>query len=166
MLKIKINNDKEVDYIEDAEGKKLDGSLYAINLITLGPDSYHIIHENKSYRAEVVKLDRKAKKLTVSINGQLVDLEVKDKFDLLIEKMGFEEQGTQNITDLLAPMPGLIFEINVSEGDEVEEGDNLIILEAMKMENVIKSPRSGIIKKILVTQGQSIEKNGKLLAFE
>ena len=63
-------------------------------------------------------------------------------------------------------MPGLILEINVKEGQEVKENDPLLILEAMKMENVINSPREGIIKSVEVKQGQTVDKNMLLIEFE
>ena len=63
-------------------------------------------------------------------------------------------------------MPGLILEINVAQGQEVKEDDTLVILEAMKMENAINSPRDGIIKSINVTQGESVDKNSLLIEFE
>ena len=68
--------------------------------------------------------------------------------------------------DLKAPMPGRVLEILVNEGDSVVEGDGLIVLEAMKMENVIKSNREGVLKSIQTTVGDSVEKNAILLSFE
>ena len=63
-------------------------------------------------------------------------------------------------------MPGLIIKIWVNEGDEVKKGDALLILEAMKMENVIKSPRDGKVKKLNVQLKQAMEKNQVMLEFE
>jgi biotin carboxyl carrier protein len=63
-------------------------------------------------------------------------------------------------------MPGLILEISISEGQEVKENDALLILEAMKMENVIKSPRDGIIKSIKVKQTEAVDINSLLIEFE
>jgi biotin carboxyl carrier protein len=69
------------------------------------------------------------------------------------------------IKEVKAPMPGLIFEIKVQEGDEVKKGDTLVILEAMKMENILKSPGDGIIKEIRIKKGDSVEKNQVLIQF-
>jgi biotin carboxyl carrier protein len=63
-------------------------------------------------------------------------------------------------------MPGLIINVSVTEGTEVQKGDTLLILEAMKMENVIKSPRQGKVKKINVQLKQAVEKNQVMLEFE
>jgi biotin carboxyl carrier protein len=70
------------------------------------------------------------------------------------------------VNEIKAPMPGLILEINVAEGAEVKENDALLILEAMKMENVLNSPRDGVIKSISVAQGETVDKNALLIEFE
>jgi biotin carboxyl carrier protein len=72
----------------------------------------------------------------------------------------------QKVNDLKAPMPGLILQIAVNEGDIVKKGDTLLILEAMKMENVLKAQGDGIIKKIAVNKGDRVEKNHLLIKFQ
>ena len=86
--------------------------------------------------------------------------------DRLISDMGFEMGSARNISQIEAPMPGLILDIQVSEGDTVQEGDALLVLEAMKMENVILSPREGVVKKIAVTRGMAVDKKHLLVEFE
>jgi len=63
-------------------------------------------------------------------------------------------------------MPGLILDIHVDKGQEVKEDEALLILEAMKMENVITSPRDGIIKSVSVSKGEAIDKGHLLIEFE
>ncbi len=63
-------------------------------------------------------------------------------------------------------MPGLIIEVNVVEGQEVKEGDYLCVLEAMKMENSLLSPRDGIIKSVTIAIGQTVDKGDLLIEFE
>ena len=70
------------------------------------------------------------------------------------------------VSDLKAPMPGLVLEVSVEGGQQVSKGDGLLILEAMKMENVIKSPTDGVIKSISVNKGETVEKNQLILNFE
>jgi biotin carboxyl carrier protein len=72
---------------------------------------------------------------------------------------------SQKINNVKAPMPGLIQSIAVAEGDSISKGDNLLVLVAMKMENVIKSSGSGVIKTLKVMSGQIVEKNQVLLEF-
>jgi biotin carboxyl carrier protein len=72
---------------------------------------------------------------------------------------------SQAAKEIKAPMPGLIFDIKVKEGDEVKKGDAVLILEAMKMENILKSPGDGTVKSIKIKKGQSVEKNQVLIQF-
>ena len=80
--------------------------------------------------------------------------------------MGFSVGSSKHIDLIKAPMPGLILEINVVVEQKVKEDDPLLILEAMKMENVLTSPREGIIKNIAVEKGDAVEKNALLIEFE
>ena len=70
------------------------------------------------------------------------------------------------IKELKSPMPGLVIKIDIKPGDSVAKGDPLMILEAMKMENQIKSKGDGVIAEILVNEGQAVEKNELLIRFE
>ena len=86
--------------------------------------------------------------------------------DELIKKMGFAVNAGKNIDSISAPMPGLILDILVEEGQEVNEEDQLLILEAMKMENIITSPRSGVIKTVSVSKGEAVDKKQLLIEFQ
>jgi biotin carboxyl carrier protein len=79
--------------------------------------------------------------------------------------LGFENAQAGKVAELKAPMPGLVLKILVEQDQVVSKGENLLILEAMKMENMIKSPADGIIKRLLVTTGDKIEKNTVLIEF-
>ncbi|MEM7382618.1 MAG: acetyl-CoA carboxylase biotin carboxyl carrier protein subunit, partial [Bacteroidota bacterium] len=81
-------------------------------------------------------------------------------------QMGFALGSAKDVSSIEAPMPGLILDISVSEGQEVNEGDPLLILEAMKMENVITSPRNGVVKSVPISQGETVEKKHLLIEFE
>ncbi|GAB3645669.1 acetyl-CoA carboxylase biotin carboxyl carrier protein subunit [Echinicola sediminis] len=126
---------------------------------------FHILYHHKSYRAELVNIDHAQKRLSLKINGKSAEVQVKDKFDLLLEKLGMNGQVNQQFESLAAPMPGLILEIKVQPGDTVSQGQPVLILEAMKMENVLKSPGDGTVRKIMVTKGDSVEKNQVLIQF-
>ena len=80
--------------------------------------------------------------------------------------MGLTLAAAQVINDSKAPMPGLILDVQVKEGDEVKEGDYLLVLEAMKMENTLTAPRDGVVKSITVSKGQTVDKNRLLIEME
>ena len=110
--------------------------------------------------------DFNKKRYSIKVNSNTYDVDINDDLDQLIADLGFEIGTTKQVNNIKAPMPGLILEINVSEGQEVKEDDALLILEAMKMENVITSPREGIIKSIKVKQAETVDKNSLLIEFE
>ena len=73
---------------------------------------------------------------------------------------------TKVVKEVKAPMPGLVVSVIATKGQEVKEGDSLLILEAMKMENVLKSPVDGVIKNIKIEETNTVEKNEILIEFE
>ena len=131
-----------------------------------GPNTYHILMENIPFTAEIINSDFYSKKYTVKVNSGVYEVSIDDHLDLLIDEMGFALSSLKDIVTIEAPMPGLILDINVHVGQTVNENDSLVILEAMKMENVITSPRDGIIKNIAVKKGEAVDKNHVLLEFE
>jgi biotin carboxyl carrier protein len=135
------------------------------DLVEFAPNCFHIIHNNKSYRAEIVKADPQTKTFIIKVNGSVQTVTIKDKFDLLLEKMGMSEAAASKINNVKAPMPGLIIDLKIKVGDTVNAGDPLLILEAMKMENVLKSPGAGTIKAIKVKKSDSVEKGQVLIEF-
>jgi biotin carboxyl carrier protein len=90
---------------------------------------------------------------------------MQDKFDLLLEKMGMNASASGKVNNIKAPMPGLIIDLRVKDGDLVKAGDPLLILEAMKMENIIKSPGEGVVKSVKVKKGAGVEKGQVLIEF-
>jgi biotin carboxyl carrier protein len=76
-----------------------------------------------------------------------------------------EESGDSQVREILAPMPGTIISVAVEPGSQVAYGQELCVLEAMKMKNVIRAPRAGTIGKVSVTQGQSVKHHDLLVEF-
>lgn len=70
------------------------------------------------------------------------------------------------LDQIKAPMPGLILQVMVAAGEEVKAGQPLVILEAMKMENVIKSPRDGRVRELKAIKGNTVEKGAVLIQFD
>ncbi|TDQ14706.1 biotin carboxyl carrier protein [Algoriphagus boseongensis] len=125
----------------------------------------HLIRGKESLEAELVSIDRESKTIRIRLGHQVATLELKDRFDLLLEKMGMSAAGAGVVKDIKAPMPGLILDLKVKAGDQVKKGDIVLILEAMKMENIIKAPGDGVVKEVKVSLKQSVEKNQVLIQF-
>lgn len=166
MLKVKVNNKSEHSIVfEDATKGILDGKSFEWDVIEVKNGSFHVIKDFKSYTVEVIKADVAEKSFLVSVNGNKYQLNVKDKFDELLKSLGFDDLNAKKVNEIKAPMPGLVLDVRVSVGDTVKKGDSIIVLEAMKMENIIKSPTDGTVSKINVKKGVAVEKNQVLINF-
>lgn len=144
----------------------VDGKPIELDLSYLRPNHYHLLLNHKSYNLEVVSIDNPKGEVLIKVNNKEVKLVIKTAMDELLSKMGLNNNHSSKAKDIGAPMPGLILDIVVNEGDEVKKGDTLLILEAMKMENIIKSPGDGKIKSIIVSKGESVDSGQKLIHFE
>lgn len=164
MYQIKVN-DKYNFEISSGKQPTVNGNAVAIDTVVLNKDSVNILYNNKSYNVEVVELNTLEKLAVVKVNGNVYSLSIKDQFDQLLKQLGMDSLASSKILQVKAPMPGLVLSILVKDGDEVKKGDNLLILEAMKMENMIKSPTDGIVKKVEIKQSDKVEKNQLLISF-
>ena len=72
---------------------------------------------------------------------------------------------SKSVSEILAPIPGIISEVKIAKGDSVKTGDVLIVIEAMKMENPIKSPRDGVINAVLIQKGQEVKTGDLMVSF-
>lgn len=162
MIKATINGKQEFT----VDGKNLNGTSIDWDLIEVRDNTFHIIKDNKGYNATLVSYNPEEKTMVLNVNGTDYEVSIKDKNDLLLQQLGISVKSSSAVQFIKAPMPGLIINVSVNPGDEVKKGDTLLILEAMKMENVIKSPRDGKVKKVNVTLRNAVEKNQVLLEFE
>ena len=136
------------------------------DLVALSPVSFNLIKDHRCSNAKLLEADATAKRLTIEIEGETFDIEIKDELDQVLEQMGFGKASIKQVKEIRAPMPGLVLEIAITDGQEVREGDKLLILEAMKMENSIMIQTSAIIKKVSVSAGQAVEKGQVLVELE
>jgi biotin carboxyl carrier protein len=165
MYKIKVNNRHDFEVDRQADGLLVNNVVVNADIATLNPTLYHIISNQSSYNAEVVSFDRVAKTAEIKVNNNVYTVSAKDQFDVLLDKLGMSNAGTARISEIKAPMPGLVLKVFAREGTEVKKGDNLFVLEAMKMENVIKSPADVSIKAIKIKPGDKVEKGQILMMF-
>ena len=167
MYKIKVG-EKEFDVepqARDAAAGSLNGKDYQLD-ITPERNGIHLLKDNQSFRVSYVDMDYDTKTFTVQVNGNAYTVEAKDRFDLLLEELGMEDLAGSAINDLKAPMPGLVLSIDVKPGHSVSKGDALVVLEAMKMENVLKAASDAVVKNVAVEIGKAVEKNQILIEFE
>ncbi|MBK8555937.1 MAG: acetyl-CoA carboxylase biotin carboxyl carrier protein subunit [Lewinellaceae bacterium] len=138
----------------------------ALDIVPNGDQQFHVLHEGKAYKIELIESDYSNRHYTLLVNGQKHVVQIADFYDRLINALGLHAGGRQKLNVLKAPMPGLVLEVMVKPGQTVEKGDNLLILEAMKMENVLKAQGDGTLKAVHVEKGQAVTKGLLLLEFE
>ena len=171
MVQAKVNlvggvaDEKRFEISEGEKGLLVNGKPFQWDNVKIAEGFFHILHQNKSYSAEVIAIDKVAKRFTIRINGKNFTVDIKEKFDLLLEQMGMNSSATSKINHVKAPMPGLIIELKIKAGDVVKPGDQLLILEAMKMENILKSPGEGTVRNVKIKKGDSVEKGQVLIEF-
>lgn len=153
----------EID--NDDNGFVVNGKPVVWDVSKIDEGYFHVLTDNRSYRAEVVESDAERKRFTIKVNGRHYSVVLQDKFDVLLEKMGMNANTGAKVNHVRAPMPGLIIDLKVKEGDRVATGDPLVILEAMKMENIIKAPGDATVKSVKVRLGEGVEKNQVLIEF-
>jgi len=141
-------------------------SVDAADIVKIADGQYHMIRDSQTVQGLISEVDSTGKKIRIELDGETFLVDIKDELDQMLEKMGFNEVAAKRIHDLKAPMPGLVLQINIQEGQQVKEGEKILILEAMKMENSILIQSDAVIKKILVTAGQAVEKGQVLVELE
>ena len=166
MNKVKVNDKFLFDIDEQDSGLLINGKSIAIDISKVGVNSTNVIYNHKSFNTELVELNKAEKLCVIKVNGNNYKITVEDQFDQLLKQLGLDNLATNKVAEIKAPMPGLVLNVMVEEGAEIKKGDNLLILEAMKMENILKSSTDSVVKKILIKQGDKVEKNQILIQFK
>ncbi|RRB00717.1 acetyl-CoA carboxylase biotin carboxyl carrier protein subunit [Larkinella rosea] len=166
MFRASVDDQESIEIDFSGDQPVVNGQPLPWDLVRLNDRTFHIIHQNRSYTAEILQLDQAEKTVSLKINQSIHQIKLKDRFDLLLEQMGMSSANLTKINDIKAPMPGLILSLSLQPGDVIRKGDPVLILEAMKMENVIKSPADGTIKTVRINRGQTVEKNQVLVEFQ
>lgn len=122
--------------------------------------------EGEEYHGEVISDLSEAQQLVLKINHRVFHIRKKHALDELIHQLGMDKPKVRKIKSFNAPMPGRIINVLVVVGEDVDAGTPLISLEAMKMENTLKSSGIGKVKTIHVAAGAVVEKGAALFEFE
>lgn len=166
MLQIKVN-DNTTHEIKNEDGQWYVNSHAANWDAQVQPNGLiSVLYNGKSYTAIVEKIDKQAKEMTLRINGQLHKVVIQEPIDQLLASMGMDLKAMQKAEPVKAPMPGMILKVLVEPGQQINKGDGLLILEAMKMENVLKAGASATVKAIKVEERTAVEKGAVLIELE
>lgn len=166
MIKAIVNGD--IPFAINAEGGIITCNEQPVvwSGLELPAGNYSIVLDGKSYVAQVVKVDKEAKMVTIVIDQQEYTVAIEEPIDQLLADMGIKDAMTRKVNDIKAPMPGLILKILVTPGQVIKKGDPVLILEAMKMENVFKATVDAVVKEVKVAERTAVEKGEVLVILE
>jgi|LGOV01.1.fsa_nt_gb acetyl/propionyl-CoA carboxylase alpha subunit len=168
MIEANVNkNSYSIELDKDSESKgEINSELFDFEIESENEDNFKIRMQDKNYDLDIISVNEENKNIEVLVNGKLFNITLKDQYDKLISSLGLGKKNNNNEKNIKAPMPGLVIKLLVKQNEEIIEGQHLLVLEAMKMENIIKANSSGKLKSININIGDAVEKNEVLLEVE
>lgn len=161
---------KKVDYkITSALGNQIhlkESDLDKLTILEREGDNVVFLYKDQRYEAKLLMNDDGFKVAKMIINDQTIDLTLKDELDQLVDEMGLSEIVDDQGGDIISPMPGLVVKMLVKVGDSIEKGESVLVLEAMKMENLLQADSTGIVKAIKCKEGDSVNKGDLLVQID
>ena len=163
-MEIKVN-----DIQEEFEGKiigfdkdgnlvvQINGSDHLIKVLDMKSDKFEFLFDNAFHEIKILEVT--STELKILLDGQSMSLKKHAKLTEIIEKSRANSGGATSMNTISSQIPGRVISISVNKGDAVKQGDNIVVLESMKMQVAIKSPRDGTVRDLKVNEGQSISRN-------
>jgi len=157
-------DDQQLDLVIEGENLIIAGESQDFVVDQIKENTYNIILNNRSYRLFIESIEDN--KYTLQVNGSSHEITVKDERDLLLDSYGIADHKQSIEKEVRAPMPGLVLDVLVKQGDVVPAGKGLLVLEAMKMENELKASTAGKVARIHVNPGDPVAKGDLLLELD
>jgi biotin carboxyl carrier protein len=157
-FKISVNDRHQFDIAPEA--------AQSLDMVANGDQSWHILRNGQASQVQLVEADYAARTFTLLVNGRRLTVQISDYYERLVQQLGLTTGSTHKQNTIKAPMPGLVVEVLVVPGQTIQKGENLLILEAMKMENIIKAVGEGVILAVHVVSGVTVEKGHLLVEME
>ena len=154
ILDIELTSTMEAIHVEYNRTKKL------VDCVPLGPNSFSLLLNGCTHYISIIP---QKNSYHVTVDYKTYTVEVKGILEVLLEEFGIEREKNDHACEIHAQIPGFVNQIFVKKGDKVRIGDTLCILEAMKMENEITSPKEGILNKIHIKVGSNVLKDELLM---
>ncbi len=161
---VNINENKKDIQILDDSNLIFNGTNYSYDFYHLNNDTYILRLNRRLYEVTIKKNDKKY--YNILINNSIFEAIVRNKLQDEAEKIIEQKRKGQHTHEITAPMPGMIIIVKKNIGDIVSKNESILILEAMKMENDIRTPLSGKIKNVFVEEGKAVEKGALLFSIE
>lgn len=136
----------------------------AADLVRTGPSTFSLVRNGRSHRVLVLKEDKENGTVRLRIGAHTYTVQLQDDRSRLMQTLGLDKAATK-VKEIKAPMPGMVLNILVKPGDVVKKNDPILVLEAMKMENMIKAPGDATVSAIHAEKGKAVEKGQLLVSF-
>ncbi len=140
----------------------LDGERHEVDALPLPNGGLSLLDNGQSY---AVEFQEKGDELSVQLRGQLSSFDLVDERKLRLRAATSAHVG-EGVQEINSPMPGKVVKVFVKEGEAVKEGQPLVVVEAMKMENELKAHRAGTVTKVFAKEGVAVENGAKLVVVE
>ena len=157
-----VVGDRTFDLSFDGDHVIIDGDRKPYSIEVLRDGYVSLIVDGMSLPVSVEALGEG--RMEVTIAGQRTPVQVKDERDLLVDEFGLADDAAGG-GEVRAPMPGLVLDVLVAEGDTVAAEQGLLVLEAMKMENELSAPSGGVVEAVHVEGGSAVDKNDLLISI-
>jgi pyruvate carboxylase subunit B len=154
--------DRSFDLSFEGEHVVVDGERLPYSFEMLRPGYASLIVDGLSVPVAVERVGEG--QIEVTLGGQRATVAVKDERDLLVDEFGLADDAAGGGA-VTAPMPGLVLDVLVAEGDTVDAGQGVLVLEAMKMENELAAPSGGVVEAVHVAEGDAVDKNAMLISI-
>ncbi|HTE47849.1 MAG TPA: biotin/lipoyl-containing protein [Gemmatimonadaceae bacterium] len=159
-------NDEEHEVLLDADGVHVDGEDIAAHVIPIDGTPVRMVTIGNAVHRVVVRPGSTRGAYTLWLDGHRFEVEALDERTRAIRELSGAVAGRVGPAPVVAPMPGLIVRVNATVGDQVQAGQGLVVMEAMKMENELRAQAAGRVKSVLVAPGSIVEKGALLIELE
>jgi len=161
---VTINGREKVVRFESDEKVIVDGKEFKFDFFNENEFHYFLQLNNKTF--DITKVAKDKNKIAILIEGNYFECKVQTKLEKNAETILAHSEKSHHKEDVVSPMPGMVLKIQKKENEEIAIGEPVLILEAMKMENEVTSPYSGLLKEIYVRENTAVEKGSKLFRIE
>jgi len=166
MLQLTVNEDRSLAVSRSGDQWSLDASPVAWESLTMQNGIISVLYKGKSYTAVLNGIDRAAKEVSLTIAGQNYKVRISEPIDQMLSNLGMNVKAGKKVEPIKAPMPGMVLRVLVQPGQQIAKGDGLIVLEAMKMENVLKASFPAVVKSVKAIEKTPVEKGDILIELE
>ncbi|MFA6977701.1 MAG: acetyl-CoA carboxylase biotin carboxyl carrier protein subunit [Ignavibacteriaceae bacterium] len=163
-LFVTVNGKEKVVQFINSNKVLIDGKEYHYDMSSENEFHYFLRLNKKTF--DITKVVKDKNKIAILTEGNYFECNVQTKLEKYAETILAHSEKSHHKEDVVSPMPGMVLKIQKNENEEITIGEPVLILEAMKMENEVTSPYSGLLKKIYVSENTPVEKGTKLFRIE